>query len=818
MKFALRLCGLLLLFACLPAARAQVSSQKVFRIDIKHVERTPAVSDDFIRANIRVKPGDLYRRMAADDDVRNLYATGQFLDIRVTDEQTTNGWVLTYILQGKPRLTEIRFQGNTKYSDAKLLKKVTSKVGEPMDELKLFTDSQEIQKMYQKAGYPGTTVKAVPNVIEESGRASVTFNITESPKIRIASVDFEGAQAFSQRELRKVIKTRRHWMFSWLTSSGVFKDDQFEEDQGRLRDFYHDKGYIDFEIKQVQTNYPTPRKMEIRFVIYEGVQYKVGSVKIAGNKLFTPAEIADGLRALQPRDVLVKKVKLGPNGLKMDTGDIFTQKGFLDDIQQIQDFYGSKGYLDVAHNLNVARVPNTETGTIDLEFKIDEGQKSYIEKIEIRGNTRTKDRVIRRELTVSPGEVFDMVRVERSRQRIEQMAYFSKVETRAEPTDVPRAKNLVINLEEANTGNLMVGAGFSSDSALFAFAEVTQGNFDLFHPPTFVGGGQKLRLRAQLGTEQQDYLLSFVEPWFLGRHLQLGVDLYHRQFNFQSLENLYDESRSGGRVGFTRALGSEALIGTIGYRLEDVGINFRGQSSRTNTSTLPPPVVSPPHPIPNTLLHEAGNALLSKFDFALALDTRGPGYLPDRGQRSEIAMELAGPFGGEKDYYKLELKTHWYFRGFFRGHVIEVLGGTGVADAYGSTPMVPFYDRYYLGGLSTLRGYHYRGVSPREADSGSREPIGGDSYWFGSVEYSLPIIERLRIAAFYDIGEVRLSPFSADASTYNDNWGVGLRLNLPIGGPQGMPLRLDYGIPIHHDRYNSASGKFQFSAGFERPF
>jgi outer membrane protein insertion porin family len=311
--------------------------------------------------------------------------------------------------------------------------------------------------------------------------------------------------------------------------------------------------------------------------------------------------------------------------------------------------------------------------------------------------------------------------------------------------------------------------------------------------------------------------MSFVEPWFMGRHLQLGVDLYHRNFNYQSLENLYDESRTGGRVGLTPALGSEHLIGTIGYRLEDVGISFNGEVTGSNSVSHPPPVQAPA--IPDALLAEEGHALVSKFDFGLALDTRGPGYLPDKGQRSEFAAELAGPFGGVKDYYKMELKTHWYFRGLFSGHVIEVLGGIGVADSYYRSTSVPFYDRYYLGGVSNLRGYKYRSVSPRELDGAeSNEPIGGNTYWFGSIEYSFPIIERLRVAAFYDVGQVELDSYSVNLVNYNDNWGIGLRLNLPIGGPAGMPLRLDYGIPIHHDKFNSSSGKFQFSAGFERPF
>jgi len=814
----LRCCGLFVLLALAQNARGQPSSLKISKIEIKHLG--PAgVSDELIRANIRVKVGDPYLRTAVDDDVRNLYATGLFYNIRVADETTLQGVVLTYVVQGNPRLTEIKFQGNSKFKDAKLRKKLSSKVGEPLDERKLFTDSQEIQKMYQKSGYPLTQVKYVLNIDENSGRGTATFEITESPKVKIIEVDFVGAKAYPQKKLRKVIKTRKHWMFSWITSSGVLKDEQFEEDQEKLKDYYRDHGYIDFEIKNVEYLNPTPRTLIIRLNVYEGVQYKVGSVKFTGNKLFSTAEIARGLQSLH--SARGAKGKLGTNGLTMDVGGIFTPKGLTADIEAVEDFYGAKGYIDVSsstRNLNVQRIPNTDTGTMDLEFKLDEGQKSYIERIDIRGNTKTKDRVIRRELAVSPGEVFDMVRVKVSKQRLEGLQYFEKVDARPEPTDVPNRKDLVVGVDEKNTGNLSQEAGFSSVEAIVGFVELSQGNFDLFHPPTFTGGGQKFRLRVQIGTERQDYIASFIEPWFLGRKLALGVDLYHRELGFQSLDNLYDEARTGGRVSLTRALWSDFLMGSISYTLEDVGILFNG--SAHGPLIVPQPGLGRPHPTyvvvpptaPQTLLKEGGYALLSRVGTSLAYDTRNSVLLPNKGQRTELFTELVGgPLGGDKDFYRLELRTAWYFRGFAPGHVLELVGRSGVADAYGNSADVPFYERYYLGGLYSLRGFKYRSISPREP--GISEPIGGDTFWFGSAEYSIPIIERLRFAFFYDIGDVELKSYEYRFGNFSDNWGLGLRLNLPIG-----PLRLDYGIPIHHDQFNSGSGRFQFGVGYTREF
>jgi outer membrane protein insertion porin family len=832
MKFLLRLCGLCLALVGLPSLHAQLAPSKVAKVEIKHLG-PPSVSDELVRANIRVKAGDTYLPAAVDEDVRNLYSTGLFYNVRVSLTNTPPGVVLTYIVQGNPRLTEIRFQGNKRFKSSKLQKTISSKVGEPFNERKLFTDVQDIQKLYQKKGYPRTTVSYSFSVEESTGRATATFDIKESPKIKIAEVDFVGAHAFTQKRLRKVIKTRKHWMFSWITGSGVLKDEQFEEDKEKLSDFYRngsgkkgEGGYLDFEIKNVEFVYPTPKTMIIRFIINEGTQYKVGAVKFSGNKLFTTTEITNGLRVVHTMRSL--KSKYGPNGLTMDVGDIFTPKGLTKDTEDVEDFYGSKGYIDVTvpKGLNVQKVPNTDTGSMDLEFQIDEGQKSFIEKIEIRGNTKTKDKVIRRELAVSPGETFDMVRVKRSKQRLEGLQYFEKVDTRPEPTDPPIAghKNLIVGVDEKNTGNLTMGAGFSSVDALVGFVEMTQGNFDLFHPPTFTGGGQRFRLRLALGTESQDYMMSFVEPWFLGRKLALGVDLYYRDLNYLSLDSIYHVERLGGRVSLTRALGSDFLIGSVSYTLEDVGILLNGGYYGANSGVISDPSGAPgggrgfpteipyvvPANVPQAILDQVGYSLLNRFGGSLAYDTRNSVRLPNKGQRTEAIGEVVV---GDRNFYKLELKTSWYFKGLAPGHVLEVVGRTGVAESLQSED-VPFYERYYLGGLYSLRGYKFHSISPRQ--QGFNEPIGGDTYWFGSAEYSIPIIEQehgvgVRFALFYDVGNVSADSYQWNQENFDDNWGIGLRLNLPIG-----PIRLDYGVPIHHDQYNGSNGQFQFGVGYTR--
>jgi outer membrane protein insertion porin family len=532
-----------------------------------------------------------------------------------------------------------------------------------------------------------------------------------------------------------------------------------------------------------------------------------------------------GLRALHFSKR--SKAKLGPNGLQMDVGDFFTPKGMTADTEAVEDYYGAKGYIDVTtatRNLKVLRIPNTETRTMDLEFQIEEGQKIRIERIEIRGNTKTRDTVIRRELAVSPGETFDMVRVKLSKGRLEGLRYFDRVDAYPEPTDVQNARNLVVVVDEGKTGNATMGAGFSSAESLVGYVEYTESDFDLSKfpmDPWWQGAGQKLRLRLAIGTEQEDYELSFIEPWFMGKKLQLGVNLYYRDLWYLSPNNLYSEVQAGGKVGITRALGSDFLRGGLNYTLEDIGVNLTSDAHPQTTGPL-----AALGNVPPAINQQVGYHLLSTVGASLAYDTRNSVQLSDKGQRTELTLGVTGgPFGGQESFYKLGLSSSWFFKGLAKGHVLQIGGRAGVAQGYGSTSEVPFYEQYYLGGMYDLRGFQYRNVSPRQLNPlyspyqvYYAEPVGGDTFWFASAEYSIPIFEQehgigVRFAVFFDIGGVGQNAYSLNPGVFDDNWGLGIRLNLPIG-----PIRLDYGIPIIHDQFNSSSGQFQFGVGWERPF
>jgi outer membrane protein insertion porin family len=778
-----------------------LTNKKVETVKVQHVGPM-AVSDQMVLANIQTETGDTFSAARINQDVKNLLGTGYFYNVDVAWEVNENGVELVYAVQGKPKLTEIRFEGNERIKERRLRKKVTSKVGDPIDEKKLFSDARDLEEFYQKKGYQNTTVEYQPNIIEERGQGTVTFKVVEAPKVRIAEVNFVGATAFKQKKLRRVIKTRERWAFSWLTGSGVLKEDQFAEDQEKLRQHYWDNGFVDFAIKEIQYEHPEEDRMIINIHVFEGNQYLVGDLRVQGHTVYPTEEILFWASGKGPVE------RLG-----MNKGDIFTPQGLEENRQALEDLYEGDGYLTPKNQgetrIREIKTANTEKGSIDLDYQIDEGDQSYIEKIEIRGNTKTKDKVLRRELAVAPGEPFNMVRARLSQQRLEGLRYFESVELSVEPTDIPDRKNMVISVEERTTGNFVVGAGFNSIENLVAFTELSQGNFDLFKPPLFQGGGQKLRLRAQVGTRMQDYQLTFIEPWLMDRKLEYQHDLYHRELDYVS--SVFDERRTGTQIGLRKTLGSDFIIGGVDYTVENIGI----ENVDPTASYF--------------FRKQEGDFMVSKVGSSLSYDSRGGGFLPSSGQLTRLRSQLAGgPLGAAVDVYKLELTSKHYFKGLGSGHIIELLGEIGVADAYANTDTVPLFDRWWLGGLRNLRGFKFREVGPKDAND---EPFGGSTYWFASAEYSIPIIERLRFAVFYDIGMVYQDPYSFDSNVidpnpirggapigldtgaYNDNFGFGIRLNLPIG-----PLRLDYGIPVTSDHVNDSGGRFNFGVGWERPF
>ncbi len=791
------LAGLCLLGSLRPSA------QTVEEIAIEHVG-PPALGEERILANIQSRVGEPAAPARINQDIKSLLATGYFHNVNVSRERTAGGGLrLVFSVQGRPLLSEIAISGNRKYRTRTLRRQIESETGRPLSEKQLFADATAIREFYEKKGYRNTTVEYVTDIDQEKGTGRATFRIAEAPKVRIRKVAFEGAQAFSQRKLRRTVKTRKRWAFSWLTGSGVFKEEQFLEDRERLRDLYYENGYLDFAIEDVRFDYPSEDSMHIALVISEGSQYRLGNLQIEGNEVF------------DTRTILFRDSRRGPSSrLPMVPGDVFTPEGFTSNSEAVRDLYESQGYLGPANQGDTRIVPiqsaNTAEGTMDIRYRIEEGDQSFVEQIEVRGNTKTKDKVVRRELAIAPGQPFNMVRARLSKTRLEGLEYFDSVDLSVEPTDIPDRKNLIVKVAEKaqGTGNFVVGAGFNSVEKLVGFVELSQGNFDIGKPPLFQGGGQKLMLRTQIGTRRQDYQIVFVEPWLFDRKLELSTSLYHRELDF--LSSIFNETRTGGTLALRSPLFSDFVIGEMGYTLESVEIT----DVSPNASQV--------------FLEEVaeGRRLVSKIHPTLYYDTRSGGRLPSSGQLTRLRTQLAGGvMGGNTDFYKIELGHKRFLRGLRESHIVELLGTVSVIQEYGDSDRVPLFDRSFLGGLYSLRGFRFREVGPRDHFG---EPIGGRTSWMASVEYSVPVTERFRLAAFYDAGMVYQDAFSFDTAyryqvgeeirtgrteAYNDNAGLGMRLELPIG-----PLRLDYGIPISSDPGFGDSGRFNFGVGWERPF
>lgn len=782
-----RLVGaLLVLIALTPSQHARAAEVIVRELEVRFIG-PETVHRAIVTANIQTAVGKPTSRQIIEQDVRNLIATGYFFDVRVLEEPLVDGVKIIFQVQGKATIKEIVFEGQKRYKEERLRRELSQKAGDILDERKLHQDTAKISQLYQKSGYPDAKITHDISVDKDTGKAIVRIHIDEGPRVFIKRIRLLGAKAFPEKRLLRLLKTRHHWWGSWLAGTGVLKEEDFAEDMDKLIEHYRDNGYIDMEIRGTRTERVGTKWMILYIDIFEGTQYKVGAIRIEGNKLFPAAELEKRLR--------------------MTADKTFTPGGMQADLKAIEDYYGSRGYLDTT--VRAIRAPNVESGRIDMTYAVREGELIYIEKIQIRGNTKTKDKVIRRELAVTPGEIYDTVRVDRSAERLRNLGYFSKVEATPEPTQIPNRKDLVITVEEQRTGSLTFGAGFSSIDNFIGFVEVTQGNFDLFNWPAFTGGGQKLRLRLQLGLERQDYILSFTEPWFLDKKLALGFDAFHRTSRFLSKD--FVEDRTGGALRLEKAL-SEFVRGQVEYGIQSIGLDVSNTASQE-------------------LQSQEGNRLRSSVLAGWVYDTRDSVFLTTRGNRTELSAELVGgPLGGDVSVYKLNAKTTFYFP-FFDKHVLQLLGAAGVVQAFGATKGdgtnvvetvikggvtslvtrtvndVPIFDRYFLGGANTLRGFSFRKVGPKDVFG---EPVGGNTYVNATAEYTFPIIERVRGAVFFDIGNVYSDAYDFSVGDLKSNVGLGVRLNLPIG-----PLRLDYGYPIQTDKRTGTSGKFQFSVGYQ---
>jgi outer membrane protein insertion porin family len=737
-----------------------------------------------ILSNMKTTVGQPYSEQTVEDDVRALYATGLVTNVRIYGEPLPDGVKVIVVVQTRVTLTEVAIQGNEVVKTKRIRRELNLKTGAPLDEQALEQARQKVVELYQKRGFPDTDVQYKIDVNEERGTARVTFAISEGRKAVVKRIRFVGNTALTSKRLRKEMKTKENNILGFITGAGRLNNQQLDGDVQKIKELYQDNGYADVQVTDVRIDRLDKKNVAITIYLNEGAQYHVGTVTITGLHIVTEPNF--------------RKV------IKVTEGKVFSPQKLQKDIKSVEDAYGVAGYADA--KVNVETTP-AGPALVNLSYKVDEGIQSFVEHINISGNSRTKDKVIRREIILSPGDVFDTVRVDISKKRLEGLQYFERVDTYASDTAVPGRKDLNVIVQEKRTGNLNFGLGFSTTDGLLGFAELSQGNFDITNWRTFTGAGQKFRARVQLGTQTKNASVELSEPYFLDQRLALGGRLFFDEYNYYSSE--YDQRDYGFDI-FARKPITNFLSMKLDYTIQEIDIY------NINSSTISPELLD--------IIRIGGESNLeSRATLGFTYDTRDSAFLTRKGTRIDLSTYVAGGFlGGSVQVYGLDVDMSQYFH--LPYDTILLLNGEIASVVNWSTnpnTIVPVFDRLYTGGANTLRGFRFRDVGPKDFEG---DPVGGNTLVRYTIEYTIPIIQRVRFAVFYDAGYVNPGSWSFSpqkvvppgappgkfSGGFNQDIGVGVRLDLPIG-----PIRLDYGYPIQEDQFSSRSGQFQFSVGYQ---
>jgi len=697
-------------------------------------------------------------------------------------------------------LRQIDITGADGIGNRKIKKALELELGDYVDEARIGESVRKVEAYCRKNKYPDATVAWELKPDEKTGSADLLLKVNEGEKLRVKKIRFEGERLSSDsfwrrmipnifpskkstdryepRDLRKVMQQKKTW---WITPwFGAYKPEMKETDLAALRKFYQDRGFLDVKVDGPELQPLGDGKLELVYRVHEGVKYQVGLIDFDGNTLYEAAELG-------------KQVKLQP-------GTIASRAAIDDAASSVNRYYGNRGYI--RNDVQPVIKTDPETRTASIRFSVREGEPANINEIDIRGNEKTRDEVMRRELAVYPGELYHQEKVETSESRLKNLGYFETVNSSYTPAAATNTYDLAFKVKEKSMGSFLIGAGFSSVDSLVGFAELSHGNFDINRWPP-VGDGQKMKVRVQAGTKRSDLEVSFIEPWFMDRKLALGQDLYYRNASYYSDD--FDLQTLGSKTSLTKPIFNPFTRGSVSYSLEQFTVdNISAPRARTVTNSAAIP------PTTNTYSDAAvwadeGAHLKSTVGTSLSRDTRDQFYIPTRGNYSSVGAELAG-FGGDQETYMLEAKSSQFWT-VLDDHVFNLKGEVQTIDSWGNDG-VPIYDRLFLGGPRTIRGFAYRDVSPRD-ENNHDEPMGGLSSWYATAEYTVPLWSKIRGAMFYDIGAVSESSFDI-AADINSSYGVGVRIDLPM-----FPVRLDYAIPQITDENNTgATGRFSFLLGY----
>ncbi len=737
-----------------------------------------SVSEQVVLANMDSAPGTTFDPKRLSDDIKRLYKTGAFEDVRTSlQEEPGDKVVITVTVRPKPVVREIIFEGNQLLKTKKLRDLVKHPVSAPVDEAQVVKDTEAIRKRYRDKGSFQTSVETIIQKVPNTNDANLVFRIQEEKRMKLESVSFDGNVLFSERKLRKTIVSKRHWWNVIFRLGGWYDENRLKMDEDALRDLYTENGYLDFNVLSIEKKVDKKEKwIALTFHLVEGAPYKVNSITFSGNNRFSEEE----LRPL---------VHLKPS-------DTYNSKTEREDLQRVRSKYEVLGYLDLRCYPDLT--PNSEAHTVGIEFRINEGIPSRVHDVYISGNEVTKDHVIRRELALVPGDLGDAGKIRTSKSRLENLNYFETVEISAVSTEKAEEKDLQVRVKEKKTGQFSVGAGVSSEEAVLGFVELTQSNFDWKNWPSFRGGGQRLRLRTQLGTQISNVSLSFTEPWWLDRRLRLGLEAFYNT----RIEDVYEQQNIGLGANVSRPWDLSWLKSHLASSLQPLAESWRQSTGLTVQQVT---LRDFDDDVSAQMADEEGRYTANAVSVGVSRDTRNRLINPSRGASFNLGGELtADALGSYGNIVKFDAAGAKYFP-VFEDSVLKLAVRAGVTDGIsGDEPAI--FDRYFAGGAYSVRGFRRRDISPVDENEDS---LGGKALLTGTVEFIQPIFERISGSVFTDLGNVWEDPGDMDPTKMNQSVGLGLQIDLPIG-----PIRLDYGWPIATEMdHLSKTGRFHFNIG-----
>ena len=746
-----------------------IAQEKVVLKEVK-IAGNVRVEEDGIRLHIKNRPGELFDRAVVEQDVKAIYRMGFFEDVQA--EISPDG-VLTYTVKEKPYVREVKIQGNSQIGRDKIETALGITPRTILDHGKVTEGVDKVRKLYNEQGYVSAKVDYALS-IESSNQAVLVLDIVEGNRLLIKKVSFEGNRTFSEGELRGLIATKEEWIFSFITNRGVLDRDIMTNDIAILSNHYYDHGYIDHKIDE-PVILRDREGLEVVIRVDEGQQYRVGKVEIGGD-------------LLQDGKQMLKRVKL-------TTGQIFRGSRLREDITTITDMYSDKGFAFV--QVDPVTKINAPEKNVDVALVITKGPPVYFNRILVAGNTKTRDKVVRRELEATEQELYSGSKITQSRNALQRTGYFEDVQLTTKKTAQPDTVDLLVDVKEGPTGTFSIGAGYSGGSGFLFNAGVSEKN--LF------GRGQSLNGTFAIGSERQDFIVSYNEPYFNDTKVALGITGFNTETDYPD----FDERKLGMAVttsyplrGFTLPFWgdrkSEASIGSDELNREaplTLWDYMRGTMAYEFTKDTISHIESG---APASITDAKGSSLTSAVIPGFTYDSRDHFFNPTEGTKSLFAVKIAG-LGGDSRFVKADIGGRWYYPLLkdpnWGGSYVLALGGAlgyGVGYAKSSSPGhdLPLFERYFPGGINSVRGYADRSLGPKE----DGDVVGGDKQAIMNVELLFPIAEQygLRGVAFFDVGQAFSSSQNISWGEFRRSVGMGARWMSPFG-----PLRVELGFPLN---------------------